>query len=341
MATFRLNRSERVLLWEAHKEADSKYLADRIKCILHVDEGKSVAAIAQLLYVSEATIKLWIREYQEKKFDDFINDTRGGRKSRLSQEQRDVLFKWIDETHPGYATEVIQKVKEDFGIGYSEEGIRKILHGLGFVCKKARLVPRHPPQEVQEQFIAEYKKLRENVEKNDQIYFVDAAHLIFNTEAGNAWILKGKEFELCAQTGRKRINEFGAYSPIDNSVLVVENETVCNATTVIELFEKMKKENPKAKTIHVFLDNVRYHHACLVKEFAQETKIELHYLPPYAPNLNLVERLWRLLRKKVKRNKYYSDFHAFVAAIHDFFFDITNDKTELCPLITENFEVIL
>ena len=335
-----LTKIEQAKLRQKHRESKTKFEADRIKCILYLNDGETEEEICQLLFIGKSTIYYWLKEFNDNGIDKYLTDNRGGSEGNLSDEQTTIIYNWIVENHPGLANEVIVEIREQFGIEYSEEGIRKVLHRMGFVCKKSKIIPKHPEPEVQEEFIKEYQENRNNLGKNDQIYFIDAAHLIFNTEPGFAWVLKGTILKFPAQTGRKRINELAAYSPITKDALVIENDTTCNAETVIELFEKMKEENSKAKIIHVYLDNVRYQHAKIVKEFVKEEKIILHYLPPYSPNLNLIERLWRLLRKKVKRNKYYKSFEDFLEAIHQFFNDIKFDKSEIETLMVENFEII-
>jgi transposase len=103
---------------------------------------------------------------------------------------------------------------------------------------------------------------------------------------------------------------------------------------------EVKKDYPKAKTIYIFLDNAKYNHSNLVTAEAKKLGIELKFLPPYSPNLNLIERLWKFMKKKVKANKYYKTFAEFTDAIHNFFKNIARHKPELEKLLTLNFEII-
>lgn len=335
-----LTKDQQEVLKVKHRIAGSKFEADRIKCILYLSNGKSEDEVSELLLVGKSTIYSWIKEFIDDGMDNYLKDRRGGSTGSLSKGQKNRLFRWIDSIHPQSVGEVMLEIEDRFGITYSQEAVRKLLHRMGFSYKKSKIIPQHPAPEIQEEFVREYEELRKNTDQNDQIYFVDAAHLIFNTEAAFAWILKECELFLPAQTGRQRINELGAYSPITKEVVVIEDENVCNANTVIELFRKLKTLNPKADHIHIYLDNVKYHRARIIRDFVKGDKIMLHYLPSYSPNLNLIERLWRLLRKKVKKNKFYRSFSLFKNAIHEFFEWIKYDKSELDALLTENFEII-
>ena len=104
--------------------------------------------------------------------------------------------------------------------------------------------------------------------------------------------------------------------------------------------EELRKDYPSNGTIYVLLDNAKYHHAKLAKNKAKELGIELIYLPSYSPNLNLIERLWKFLKKKLKKNKYYNTFKKFLNAIYDFFKNIDDYLEELKKLLTLNFEII-
>ena len=110
---------------------------------------------------------------------------------------------------------------------------------------------------------------------------------------------------------------------------------------VIKSFLKqIRNDYPKAPKITVFLDNPRYNRAYDVQALAQELNITLAYLPPYAPNLNLIERLWKFFKKKVMKNTYYPSFHSFYQAIDNFFKNLSDYEKELTSLLTLNFQII-
>jgi transposase len=112
-----------------------------------------------------------------------------------------------------------------------------------------------------------------------------------------------------------------------------------NAQSTIDLFSKIQAKHPDVETIYMIADNARYYHSLLLKEYIKGTKIKLIFLPPYSPNLNLIERYWKFFKKKVINNHCYQTFEEFRLACLDFF---QNQKTylpELTSLLTENFHI--
>ena len=97
---------------------------------------------------------------------------------------------------------------------------------------------------------------------------------------------------------------------------------------------------PAAKKITVILDNAHYYRSKVVEEYLQNSRIELMFLPPYSPNLNLIERFWKFFKKQVLYNQYYETFKQFKSACEDFFDDLEDYHQQLRSLLTENFEII-
>ncbi|HJH28494.1 MAG TPA: hypothetical protein C5S50_00620 [Methanosarcinaceae archaeon] len=88
------------------------------------------------------------------------------------------------------------------------------------------------------------------------------------------------------------------------------------------------------------LDNARYNYAKVTRDFAEENSILLLFLPPYAPNLNLIERLWKFTKKHLVNNTYHEDYTQFVNATDSFFNNLSNYQQELSSLFTQKFQII-
>ena len=96
------------------------------------------------------------------------------------------------------------------------------------------------------------------------------------------------------------------------------NETYINALSVCQLLDKIAQINQSLTIpITIFLDNARYQKCIFVWEYAQKIGIELMFLPSYSPNLNLIERYWKFIKKQCLYSKYYTDFIQFKSAIQD------------------------
>lgn len=144
-----------------------------------------------------------------------------------------------------------------------------------------------------------------------------------------------------SNSGRRRLNIVGALNPITRLPISIVTEANCD-TEIIKLFfiEVRKEYNDMSKTIYIFLDNAKYNHNNNVKQAAKELNIKLKFLPPYSPNLNLIERLWKFLKKQIRKDKYYNTFEKFENVVCDFFKNIDQYKDELENLLTLNFEII-
>ncbi len=92
-----------------------------------------------------------------------------------------------------------------------------------------------------------------------------------------------------------------------------------NAVTTVSFFKEVEKRFADKKGIHLFFDNARYYRSRLVMDYIETSKIELHFLPPYAPILNPIERLWKFLKKTVIKNNYTPDTNVFKQNIKEFF----------------------
>ena len=171
-----------------------------------------------------------------------------------------------------------------------------------------------------------------------KVYFVDAAHLLHNAVPGRGWIKHKTTVELKTNSGRNRLNVLGAYSPDDHSLLAIEGVESCDAEMVCRLLHKLRAANP-GQVLLLVLDNVRYQRTRRVRALARRLRIRLLFLPPYSPNLNLIERFWKFLRKKVMRNTYYATFAEFRAAIQKVLANLSGYADELTTLMTENFHL--
>ena len=110
-------------------------------------------------------------------------------------------------------------------------------------------------------------------------------------------------------SGRKRYNVLGALNFVTKKVSVVANDTYITAAEVCDMLRKVAEEYA-GKDVHIVLDNARYQRCELVTNLALQLGIMLHYIPPYSPNLNLIERLWKHVKNSL-RSKYYDQFGEF------------------------------
>jgi len=139
-------------------------------------------------------------------------------------------------------------------------------------------------------------------------------------------------------SGRKRYNVLGAYNAVTGKLLTVVNESYINSTSVCELLRLLRRCH-WGESITVVLDNAAYQRCYWVREYAILLDINLLFLPSYSPNLNLIERLWKFVKKQSLNNYYYETFDAFKAGIDTCLNDIDKKfKSQIASLMTLRFQ---
>ena len=140
-------------------------------------------------------------------------------------------------------------------------------------------------------------------------------------------------------SGRQRFNVLGAINAVSKELVLVTNTSYLTSIQVCEMLIKIAARRKPAIPITIVLDNARYQRCKLVMEKAVELEIELLFLPPYSPNLNLIERLWKFVKKEVLYSKYYDNFEKFKEAITNCLEETeTKHKKALDSLLTLKFQ---
>jgi transposase len=168
------------------------------------------------------------------------------------------------------------------------------------------------------------------------VLFVDAAHFVFGTFLCCLWSFV--RLWVRAASGRQRFNVLGAWNAVTRQLTYVANTTVVNTETMCELMRKIASEG-LVGPISLVLDNARYQRNAVVQALAAELGINLLFLPSYSPNLNLIERLWKFIKRRSLYGRYHPKFADFQAAIQDTIDKLsTVHAAPLETLMTLNFQ---
>lgn len=234
--------------------------------------------------------------------------------------------------------EVVVYVNSTYSKNYSVEGMTHLLHRLGFVYKKTKVLPGKVDLAKQEQFKQAYQELKQTKKEKDKIYFLDASHPQHNNMPFYGWIYKGDIKTIKTNTGRKRVNLNGALNLEDMEITVLSEETI-NTHAMMRLILTLAEKQETGK-IYLIVDNASYNHSYELDLFLRDyPRVHLIYLPPYSPNLNVIERLWRFFHQK-HRDKYFEKFKEFEDAVLLFFKNINQYDTELKTLLTDSFQML-
>ena len=334
MGQFLTSPQRKELLSELRLERSRKY-ADRIRVILLLDDGESTIDIARFLFMDEGSVRNYRRRYKDGGLERLVNDHYVGRKSFLTEEQQILLMLELESKIYPTTKSVIRYIKSEFDVTYTVGGVTDLLHQLGFSYKKPKGVPGKANADAQKKFVKQYNA----VKAHGPVYFADSTHPMLNPVLSSGWIKKGEDFEVKTNSGRQRVNINGAIE-INSLDVIARSCITVNRYSMCDLLRAIRAKNPDEEKIYLVLDNAPYNRSRVVRDLAKELGISILYLPPYSPNLNPIERLWKFVKQKIMANNYFPDLETFRKEIMLFMRGIRKHRRELSTLITDNFQIL-
>jgi transposase len=298
---------------ELYKKSASYQIRQRMHFILLKAKGYTQQLIGDILDVTERTTYHWWQIFQEGGLEALADLHYQGQPSKLRAFGEQLMFAFINEPVATFK-EARHRIIEKTGIERGLTQVREFMLKHKLLRRKVGQIP--DKADVKEQHNFKENKLEKLIalakDSLIQLLFVDASHFVHQPFLGYLYSLK--RIFIRAAAGRKRYNVLGALNAISHQLTTICNESYINAETVCQLLHKIAKEYVNEK-IYIILDNARYQRCLLVQQTASMLGITLVFLPPYSPNLNLIERLWRFVKKEVLYCEFYATFIEFKSAI--------------------------
>lgn len=332
----------RELLACVKRQREDHGVARRANALLLLDDGKSCAEIAEVLYLDDDTIRGWHRQYLAEGWDAVACDGWKGGQSRMTATQEAALCAWLEGRFCRSTARIRAHIAAEFGLRYSQSGCIKLLARLGFEYCKPKALPQVADVQKQAEFIEFYENLLKTLPADEAVYFADAVHPEHQTKPSHGWVRKGTNPAVKTTAGRGRVNIHGALSLETFDAPFVEPATV-DGKSAVQLLAKIETRNPGKRVIHVIWDNAPYHKGADVRAFLArpDCRIHLIQLPPYCPHLNPIERLWAVMHRHVTHNRYYPRQKQFAEAVLQFFREtIPKHWHEFRDQVTDNFRII-
>ena len=332
---FTLDKKSLLELRRNHRLTKSKRKSYRLNALILLGQGWTYQEVSNALLLDEKTLMSYIDRYREGGVSRLLEDDYESHNGLLSKSEEQLLIQHLEETTYRRIEDIIAYIDTEFDVTFSRSGATALLHRLGFSYKKPKKVPGKFDQHAQDKFLRKYRKLRKK-EENAVFLFIDGTHPQHNPLVMYGWIKKGEDKPLLSNPQYHRLNILGAVN-IDTYKLVHQFSDSLNKETAVDFLEKIRRHYPFQK-VYLILDNAGYFITDLFKGYAKAVGIELLYLPPYSPNLNVIERVWLYFQKKVLYNKYYATFENFTMACRKFFSNFYRYRSDMAALLTENFE---
>jgi len=310
-----LSDNEEIILRAQHRLERDRRVADRIKAILLYNDGWTPPKIAKALLIDESTVRRHVEEYEE---NHKLKPENGGSQSKLDATQTDKLIAHLETTTYVKAHAICEYIQATCGVIYTVSGMTSWLKAHGFVHKKPKGAPAKADPLKQAVFIEAYERLMNTVGEDEPIEFGDAVHPTMATKITHGWIRKGKDKLIATVASRTRLNLLGSLNLQTMEVTIGEYETIDSKATQAH-FKKLREKYAQVPYIHLILDRGPYNISHETQEAALKYGIKIHLLPPYSPNLNPIERLWKVMNEQVRNNKVFHKVKDFKTAIMNFF----------------------
>jgi transposase len=342
MKTIRLTPQQRKEISERRRHAQDRRVYQRLSAVLWSDDGRSREEIARLVGVSTRQVGQWLRIFRNKGLNQLGTLHYQGDPGRLGPSQVKRIKQEIEKGVFHNADQIRTWIEASFGVAYSLWGVKDLLRRVGASYHKVSGFFRKADVQEQKRFVRKYRRHKRQAGPGTRRYFVDACHPVWGVDLlYSCWLLVGQRFYVGVGNGRKRLNILGAYSPEDHDYvdlrLTKENIT---GEQFVKLLEALLARHPDTEKFLLYLDNARYYSKPCVKErLKAHRQFRLVPLPAYSPDLNLIERLWKFLRKKAFQ-RWHVTFEGMQAAVAEVLDRLGDYRGELSTLMTERFAIV-
>jgi transposase len=346
MKLIHLDHQQRRELERRRHETHEKRIYERLSAVLWVADGKTRFEVADLLGCSVRQLADWLRLFRNRGLDALCTLHHRGDPGNLSAGQVERLKQEISTGRFRNSAQVCLWVEEVLGVRYTPSGIKDQLRRVGASYHKVTGFLWKADPDKQHEFVVNYERQKAATQgsgaRRTRRYFVDACHPVWGLELVYAcWMLVGQRLLAGMGGGRKRLNILGAYCPDDQEYLDLRlTRDNINGEQFANLLRLLRATHPETEHFVLYLDRARYYGSPAVKSWLRRhPEFELEPLPTYSPNLNLIERLWKFLRKRAP-SRWHKTFEAMQAAVSEVLDHLTDYRNELDTLMTENFHIV-
>jgi transposase len=287
----------------------------RLEAVYLKGQGLAHRDICRLTRISENTLRSYLGQFLEGGIERLKRTDWAGTASELAG-HAETLEDYFRKNPPRSTAEAADAIERLTGVRRGLTQVRRFLGKAGLKFRKLGMIPAKADADEQARFLDEelWPRLKQARRLKRVVCFVDAAHFVHGPILGYLWCFV--RLLMRGPSGRKRFNVLGAIDAVTHELTTVCNETTINAEAIGELLGKLAARYV-GLPLTLVLDNARYQRCAVVQDLARSLRIELLFLPPYSPNLNLIERLWRFVKKDCLSCRYHEDFARFKAAIVD------------------------
>ena len=342
-----------VLTSEQRKEIErrrkgtlDRRIYQRLTAILAVADGHTREEVAELLGVGLTQLGEWLRVFRNKGLEALCTLHYKGDPGKLRPNQVQQLKDKVGTGCFRNTDQIRHWLEETFGVSYSPSGVKDLLKRVGVSYHKVTGFLWKADPDKQKAFVKKYERQKANARRKGarktRRYFVDACHPVWGLGlVFSCWLLVGQRFLVGMGGGRKRLNILGAYCPDDQEYLDLRlTRDNINGEQFVNLLRLLRERHPETERFILYLDNAAYYDKPVVQEWLRRhPEFHLEPVPPYSPNVNLIERLWKFLKQKAL-SRWHKTFEAMQQAVSEVLDHLDEYRDELATLMVDKFDII-
>jgi transposase len=312
--SIRFRECERKVLLQCVRRGTDPEQRLRAHILLLLAEGWTWSLIATALFTSASTINRWRQRFLAEGLDAVITNARP-RRSRFSQWWMALVLRWVTMQTPrdfGFVRSrwtcatVAVLLQEDRHVCVSRETVRRWLREQDLVWRRPRPVlgPKDPQRS---QKLRRIRALLRHLPPQEVAVFQDEVDVNTNPKIGAMWMRRGQQAQVVTPGTNEKRYLAGSLNWRSGELILSEPGTRRNADLFLAHLDELRRRFRRYRVIHVICDNAIFHkpaRCAKVREYLARWghRVQLHFLPTYAPETNPIERVWWHLHEEITRN---------------------------------------
>jgi transposase len=341
-----LTPDQRKEIERRRKETLDRRIYQRLTAVLAIAEGKTREEVAHWSGIGLSQLGEWLRVFRNEGLDALCTLHYKGDPGKLAPHQVERLKAEVGTGCFRNSDQIRHWIEETFGVTYSSSGVKDLLKRIGVSYHKVTGFLWKADPDKQKAFVKKYRRQKANASRQEaghtRRYFVDACHPVWGLSlVYSCWLLVGQRLLVGMGGGRKRLNILGAYCPDDQEYLDLRlTRDNINGEQFVNLLRLLRERHPETKRFILYLDNAAYYGKPVVVDWLKRhPEFRLEPVPPYSPNVNLIERLWKLMKKEALA-RWHPTFEAMEQALSDVLDHLDEYQEELATLMVDEFHII-